>query len=320
MLVVAACYAVPLVALDIRSVEGLRAWIADSSHGVAKVRGVSRAAFGLSQSFIHMSHDGMLFKRYLLHDPLNPTSAADLVRLSLWKLGLFYLILLGLIVGLLYAPRGRRLLGLLGVAALPTLGFAIAWQGSDLERYLPLYPFLFLGVAGLFALPRVPMVCKVVTLVFFLAALVTNSIVMARPVRAQEQARLAARVEGFRDHLPPNSRIFYVRDEIEGLNRDFPIHAERDELPLEGAAAPGLADTAHWREDISRRIQPVWDKGGEVWFAKRLLAEKPRPEWNWVEGDDPDLSWHDLSEFFRSLETDADLGGTDGFVRVKPPK
>ena len=75
------------------------------------------------------------------------------------------------------------------MAALPTLGFAIAWQGGDLERYLPLYPFLFLAVAGLFALERVPIVCRVLVIVFFLAAAVSN---MTRDGTARSLARTAA--------------------------------------------------------------------------------------------------------------------------------
>jgi len=309
-------YAVPLAVLGVTSVEQLRAWIADSSHGVARVRGLDRAAFGFARSFIHMGNDGVLFKRYLRHDDLNPTSALDLVRLSLWKLALFYLFLLALGVGLPWSPRGRRLLGLLALAALPTVGFAVAWQGGDLERYLPLYPFLFLAVGGLFALERVPLLCKLAALVFILAAAVSNVTVMARPVLWRAEERLAARVEGLRPRLKPNSRVFFVRDEVEGLDRNHPLHAERDALPLEAAATPGLADSARWRQNLARRFLDIWSHDGDVWVTRRLLAEKPRPEWNWVEGDDPDLSWRDLHAFFAALETDDAVGGDDGFVRV----
>jgi hypothetical protein len=318
VVVIGISYGVALASLRIESIDGLRAWIADASHGVARVHGVSRAAFGLPRSFIYLGNDGVLFKRFLLHDPLNPTSAVDLVRLSLWKLALFYLFLLSLGIGLLFSPRGRQLLGLLAVAALPTVGFAVAWQGGDLERYLPLYPFLFLAVAGLFALKEVPLACRVLALVFILAAGISNVPVMARPVLWREQQRLHARVAGLEPLLKPNSRVFFVRDEVAGLQRDFPLHAAHHELPLEGAVAPGLEGNQHWRPDLAKRILAVWDKDGDVWIAKRLLAEKPQPEWNWVEGDDPELSWRDLSAFFRALDTDADVGGADGFGRVAP--
>jgi hypothetical protein len=41
-----------------------------------------------------MEYDGLLFKRYLLDDPYNVVSFADLVGLSLWKLALFYVLLI----------------------------------------------------------------------------------------------------------------------------------------------------------------------------------------------------------------------------------
>jgi hypothetical protein len=155
-------------------------------------------------------------------------------------------------------------------------------------------------------------------LVFFLVMLGSNVLVMARPILWQEHARLLARVEGLQGRLKPNSRVFHVRDEVAALSRDFPLRGERDALPLEGAAAPGLKDSARWREDLSKRIVAVWDAGGDVWFAHRLLADKPRPESNWVEGDDPHLSWRDLQAFFQALETDETVGGEDGFVRLVP--
>ncbi len=316
VLFTALCYSIPLAALHITSVEALRAWIAEASHGIVGVSGAPRALFGLPRSFLSMGADGVLFKRHLLHDPLNPTSAGDLVRHSLWKLVLFYLFLLALVVGLARSPRGRRLLGLLAAGAVPTFGFAVAWQGGDLERYLPLYPFLFLAVAGLFALERVPLVCRAMAVAFFLAAAASNVAVMARPLLQREQQRLAARVEGLGPLLKPESRVFFVRDEIGRLDRDFPLPA-REDLSLLEAATPGLAETPRWREVLARRILDVWGKGGDAWFARRLLAEGPRREWNWVEGDDPALSWRDLHAFFKALETDEEVGGDDGFLRVK---
>ena len=71
-LLIAAGLCRPLVKLDITTVGALKAWIDESSHGVAKVHGLDRAAFGFARSFINMGNDGVLFKRYLRHDELNP--------------------------------------------------------------------------------------------------------------------------------------------------------------------------------------------------------------------------------------------------------
>src|SRR6185369_11501883 len=75
--------------LHITTVAGFKAWVADASHDT-DISGASRMVFGFARSFIYMGNDGVLFKRYLLHDPFNPVSLSDLVRFSLWKILLFY--------------------------------------------------------------------------------------------------------------------------------------------------------------------------------------------------------------------------------------
>lgn len=82
-----------------------------------------------------------------MDDPYNPVPLGDLLRFSLWKLALFYAALAALVVQLARSPMGRRALALLAVCGAPVLGFAVFWQGGDIERYLPLYPMLFLALA-----------------------------------------------------------------------------------------------------------------------------------------------------------------------------
>ncbi len=62
----------------------------------------------------------------------------------------------------------------------------------------------------------------------------------------------------------------------------------------------------------------VWDAGGDVWFSKRLLSERPRAEWNWVEGDDRRVAWVDLPAFFSQFEMGESVGGDNGFVLLQP--
>ena len=121
------------------------AWVGEASHGI-QIAGVARAVFGFARSFINMGEDGVLFKRYLLHDPFSPVSVAALLRVALAKLVFFYALLASVVVTLLMAKRWRPL-GLLAMASAPVLLFAVRWQGGDMERYLPLYPFLFLAIA-----------------------------------------------------------------------------------------------------------------------------------------------------------------------------
>ena len=141
--------------MGVRDFGGLSGWMAKSSHGVRTGPQPARAVFGLARSFVFMGDDGLLFKRYLVRDPFNPVRVADLARLSLWKLGFFYLLLAAVTGALSFSARGRRFLLLALVGGVPVVAFGLFWQGGDMERYMPLYPFFFL--ADRFRNPRQPM-------------------------------------------------------------------------------------------------------------------------------------------------------------------
>src|SRR5262249_4514379 len=126
--------------------HGFIQWMSASSHGIT-TGGFTRMVFGFARSFVNMGNDGVMFKRFLLHDPFNPVSLLDLVRVSLGKFLLFYLVLAILLVALLRTAQGRRFLAFLSLTALPVVTFAGFWQGGDMERYFPLYPAIFLSLA-----------------------------------------------------------------------------------------------------------------------------------------------------------------------------
>jgi hypothetical protein len=284
-----------------------------SSHGIL-TRGVGRAVLGLARSFLFMGDDGLLAKRYLLRDPYNVVTLGDLVASSLWKMALFYLTMLALVAGLLTTADGRRCLLLGAVAAVPVVGFGILWQGGDMERYLPLYPFLFLALAGLWSSDAGPF-WKLLPAGFFLLALVVNGTAYARWVVGAHRLHLTSRLAGLHKQLPPGSQIVVARDPLLFLPRDFPLHQTR-RVPISPVLVPGLADSLRWRHDFALRVERTWKRGGEVWLSRRLLEDSPRPDSTWAEGDDPRLKWADVPAFFRPFATDDEVGGDDGFVRL----
>jgi hypothetical protein len=315
-LVVGLGYGAALVCLGISDPAGVRAWMARSSHGVA-TRGLARAVFGLARSFVTMGDDGVLFKRFLLHDPYNPVSFADLLRFSLWKFVLFYLALASLLVGLPWTPRGRRVLALLLCAAVPVVAFGIFWQGGDMERYLPLYPFFFLALAVLASEPSARMFAWLPA-VFFVSVVVVNGLVLSRwEVDAYRDA-LKGRVLGLREELTPHSIVLVARDRLVLLPRDFPVDPDSQGLPFVEVATPGLQHRTSLRQEIAELVEQTWNAGGDVWFSRRLLADRPRPDSTWAEGDDPRLQWREVASLFGQLHTDRAVGGDDGFVRLTP--
>ena len=58
--------------------------------------------------------------------------------------------------------------------------------------------------------------------------------------------------------------------------------------------------------------------GGELWLSNRAFSQRPAANWNWVEGDDENVSWKEFSEFFADLKMGELSGGADGFLKVLP--
>jgi hypothetical protein len=94
-----------------------------------------------------------------------------------------------------------------------------------------------------------------------------------------------------------------------------PLNAPHS-LSLYHVVDPFQGPYLNWKTDSSCRALRAWRVGGEAWVSKRLTAPTPDPSWEWTEGDRPGLRWTDLYNFFSRLQTDQDIGGRDGFVRV----
>ncbi len=307
--------------LGIRSFAGFKAWMSAASHDT-DIRGLSRMVFGFARSFIYMGNDGMLFKRYLLHDPFNPVTAFDLLRLSLWKLALFYLFVAAVFVGLLRSAASRRILMLLVLNVAPVILFAISFDGGAIERYLPLYPVLFLSLCVCLCTDRVWIVVKYVALVFMGAMVITNLVAMAKPVQDRRQQEAASRIDDVVHRLKPNSRILTVnwQDDLVNFSRSYPFHPlnRAGDLRIGALVTPGTTTTTDWRQGFATQAEETWNRGGDMWVSRRALSPRPLPDWNWAEGDEKRVSWPDFEKFFSQLELGETAGGPDGFVLIPP--
>jgi 4-amino-4-deoxy-L-arabinose transferase-like glycosyltransferase len=308
-----------LALLGIYSVEGVKAWMAEATHG-NRVSGAARVVFGLPRSFINMGKDGMLLKRYLLRDPFNPVSLWDVLRLSIWKAALFYLILCAIALGLWRGQKMKRALAFVVAGCAPVIVFAIFFEGGAIERYLPLYPYLLLGIGFLLASPRAWRPLKYLALVFVAVLLVSNAQALSKSVLNREQEKQAARLEGVLQQLKPESIVYLPnwQDDLVNFGRSFPFHPvnRQPNLRLDALVTPGIAQAALWREGFAKRAEEVWSAGGDVWVSRRVLSERPLAEWNWVEGDEPSVSWADFKRFFSQLKMSEAVGGEDGFMML----
>jgi hypothetical protein len=313
-------YGAVLAHLGIHDLAHLKAWMAAAGHGYNRT-GLARMLFGLARSFMHMGQDGILLKRFMLHDPYNPVTLRQLFGASLWQLAIFYLTAAALMLRLLSGRNGRRVLALLAVACAPVFAFALfIFEGGMPERYLPLFPFVFVALAC--ALDedarRPPAFFRVLALVFAAAVVVANARALAKPLLARRQAAVAARLADLPVRLRPHSvvAVVHLQDELADFYFNYPFHPinRSGQLEVYNVLEPGAARIATWRTDFARTAQTAWAAGGDVWLSRRFFTTRPQAEWNWVEGDERRVTWADLPQFFAQFETGDAVGDADGFV------
>ncbi len=307
--------------VGISDIAGVRAWAAKTAGGPAQDKSLHRMVFGFARSFIYMGNDGMLFKRFLVKDPLNPVTALDLLRLSLWKIALFYLFIVALVISLVRWSQNWRILALLIVNGLPIIGLAVFWQGGDIERYLGLYPVMFLSLGACLSSERSITLLKYVLLVWIGAMVLTDAVGMAKFTLNRKQEQTAVRAAGLQPHLNANSRVFAVtfQDDFVNFNRSFPFHpVNRHNFNPYAIIAVGTTQAPVWRQDFATKVEETWNDGGDVWVSRRVLSERPLAHWNWVEGDDKSVSWADVYSFFSQLEFGQSVAGDDGFALLTP--
>jgi hypothetical protein len=307
-------------AIGIRSLDGVKAWINEAAHGVRGMQGVPRMIFGLARSFIDTGSDGPLAKAYLAGDPYNPVSLADLVRTSLWKVGLLYGFIGAMLLWLLRTRDGRRALSLLAITAVPVLAFGALWQGNAIERYVPMFPTFFaaLGVALAIQQSRTTVLYLGAAFVALLA--IVNLAAMAKPVQDARERAVSNRIRDLEPLLQPGSVVATVTqmDEVWAFAGTFPfnpINASR-RLGAYHIIEPGTNQALQWRELFARAALNAWNQGADVWISRRVLADRPLRSWKWVEGDDPVVSWKDVPQYFSQFDIDRTVGGQDGFLRV----
>lgn len=324
--VISLIYSAVAIHLGIYSVAGLQAWIASSAHGGYGMKGIPRMVFSFARSIIHMGNDGRIFKRYIVKDPLNPVSLLDLLRLSWWKLVLFYVFSFSVLLNLLFSRLGRGALALFLLSAIPLAIFALfLFEAGTIDRYLPLYPMMFLALSVSLGNDKLRSVPRFAAAVFVIAAVISNISATSTVTLNRQQAEVAARIGDLQPLLKPvGSRVITVgqEDPVYGLNVNFPFHLlNRSGFSTDMMADRGNEQVLRWRNIFATKTLALWVKGGDVWVTKRIFHSRPRAEWEWVEGDDPRVTWNDLYSFFSQLEFGQSVGGEDGFVLLwRSPK
>jgi hypothetical protein len=143
---------------------------------------------------------------------------------------------------------------------------------------------------------------------------------MAKPILDRRQEAVTERVSELHGRIKPHSRVMLVtwQDELVNFSRSFPFNPlnRAGELSVGALVTPGTTIVIEWRREFAAETMKVWNQNGEMWVSKRVINVRPRPEWNWVEGDDRRISWIDFYKFFSQLQLGDTAGGEDGFILV----
>jgi hypothetical protein len=299
----------------VESISDFRIWFNTGGHGTEQNRNLIRSLFGLPRSLLNMGEVGIILKQFLFKDPYARVSLKELFWLSLWKIALFY-IALGSFV-FLFREQSRKILAIFGTAFLFSMALAIVFEGGSAERYLPLYPFFFAAAAACLSLPKVQWLARIPLLLLFSVMIVTNVLASSAARVHADQDEAAKRIAPL---LPLRSGSYVYtlgRDSVSSLHNDAPFHEiNRDaQFEVEPVYMP-MMRTAYWRDDFAANVLSTWERGGDVWVTSRVWSERPRREWFWVEGDDPNVTWKGIVNFFQPLEHGAPAGDNDGFVQL----
>jgi hypothetical protein len=312
-------YGAVAVHLGIRNLHGFEAWAKGSSHGIT-ISGGTRVVFGFANSFLSLGESGaraVAFKRFLVHDPYNPVSLLQLFGLTLWKIILFYIFLVLVLVRLAHSQQGHCALLELALTALPVLGFAALWQGADLERYLPLFPALMLAVGLGVSSTRFRSATACMVGGFVISLIIANLSSLAAGPRYRQLRQMTTTVLSLNEGLPPESLVLLPpMHPLQRIYWDFPeaLPLAEHRLKLERLVDLHTSDTPRWRELACAQMSELWNKQIPVVIESSLLQASPKEESAWVEGDDPGVRWRDINAFTTELELGSRVGNTDFFL------
>lgn len=313
-----ASYGIVAMHLGIRTIHGLAAWAQRSSHGVT-TSGAPRVAFGFARSFISLGEGGshgVVFKRFVLHDPYNPVHISQVIGVTLGKMVLFYVFLGFIFLNLPRSPKGFSVSLELLLTAIPVLGFAVLWAGTDLERYLPLFPVLMLAVGVAVDNMRLRSAAAYIVIGFTVALVFANLWSLSAIVRQRQLRELTTTVRSLNDFLPSDSLVLLPpMHPLQRIYWDFPeaLPLAEHGLKLERIVDLGTNETAQWQKRLCSHMSQRWNKQIPVVIESSLLQTKPAADSSWVEGDDPRVYWKDISGFTSKLEIGNQVGDTNFF-------
>jgi hypothetical protein len=314
-------YAMVIWGEGIRSPDQLRAWVARSQNGYAQTDTWKRAIPGIARAFVNIGDAGTKLKQYSVRDPYAQVRISDLLTGGLLGMVLFYAGFALLIVELWGRPENRPTLWIfLGSWALIMILAIVVFEPGSAERYLPVYPITYIGLAQAFRCGVFSSSKRVALAAMAGPLLLGMNLFALSSTRATGEYSTALARQTQLDQAAGDNTIATLMeaDPLNVLPQVHPLdlRLRPEHFRVRSAVAAGTTQVKTWQRDFGDTALESWRNGSEVWISKRLRAATPKPEWRWVEGENGALWWKDIRTYFGSFETDRETPGEDGFLRV----
>ena len=304
-----------------RSFSDLSTWVRESSHGWSQSHRLIRLATGLPRSLIAMGDQSLMLKRLYFHDPYAPVTLGQALASLIWKPLLYTLAIAALVWTLTKSQPGRNLLLGAFCCWIPLIFFSVAvFEPGSLSRFLPGFALLFASLGFLATRIHWRNPTTWALALFFSMMIVVNLAWVSPSAGAAQSQNAEDRLQALSRVWKPNSTAVLLSFNDDGI---FYFEAVAPFHPLNqfhfhflDAVEPGTLRAARFREEFASAVRETWRRGGDVWISRRLVAAKPSPDWGWVEGDAATVPWRTLSGFYRQFQTNASIGGADGFLRI----
>lgn len=320
--VIATGVAIAAWQLHFASTSSFVAWVEDSSHGWSQSQRLVRMATGLPRSFLAMHDEGVMLKRFYVHDPYAHVSFSRLAVSYLWKLAIFYAFALSLICAL-WRNEAKPLLLVAVIAVAPVLIFAtMIFEPGSPERYLSIFPFVVIAMAYALSSAAVPRLARGAVAGFALLAIALNATMLSSKAVQASYRPAAERAASLQGKVTSRGLVALVTlaDDLYQFSGSDPYDPvnRRQRLPVYSVVEVANIRVLTWKQRFARRTLDTINQASDVWVSKRLLAARPDPSWKWTEGDDRRISWKDLTPVFQQFSYSEDVGGADGFLKFAP--
>lgn len=329
-------YGIALRSRGIDSFNKLESWVLSSGHGVNSPRKHLHLVTGIPKAFFYFEPQSGLLKRFMLNDTYECPNLRAVIEFlvfrssMVWKIAGTLIFVLAICFILWKDASARPLLFALALAFLGNLCFALFFEPSQPERWLPCYSLLLPSIAVAFRNASLP--GRVIVIVFIAAVGGVNLQAMSQTNVRRLYAAGIERAQTIDKNIQLPSQVIVLNlwDDVARAVWDMPFHEVSQKFghrvyppcvtaaPFIIAVDPNRLEAPLWGNELDQRLTVAWEQNEDVWLSRRLLASRPKPEWRWVEGDDPRISWADFPRFFATLELGQSFGGEDGFVLILP--